>query len=168
MLVEGYLDKGDVKAAQLYSDIGTSERRALFDVLTKMLPTENPSVPGPLPKNIVLQIVDADTDRRRKETMPQSEAPVRPVRVESSRYLVGSGPEGCVLTIVKSDGKIYQQCTVAMGAMTRRWHGYDAFSATQLKQGKCPLPNSLGILQRHLWYRTCYLADGSEHEKPRQ
>ncbi len=96
-----------------------------------MFPAEDPSAPGPLPKNIVLQIVDADADRKRKET-------------------------------------IYQQCTVVQAAMTRRWHGIPAFNAKYLKQGRCPLPDSLGILQRHLWYRTCYLADGSEHEKPRQ
>jgi len=133
-----------------------------------MFPAEDPSAPGPLPKNIVLQIVEADADRKRKETLSQSEAPVRPVRVESSRCLLGSGPDGCVLTIVKSNGAIYQQCTVVQAAMTRRWHGIPAFSAKYLKQGRCPLPDSLGILQRHLWYRTCYLADGSEHEKPRQ
>lgn len=57
---------------------------------------------------------------------------------------------------------------VVQAAMTRRWHGIPAFSAKYLKQGRCPLPDSLGILQRHLWYRTCYLADGSEHEKSRQ
>jgi hypothetical protein len=140
----------------------------LFDVLTKMLPDGDPSVPGPLPKSIVVQIVDADTDRKRKETMSQSEAPERPVRVESSRCLLGSGPDGCVLNIARSDGKIYQQCTVAQATMTRRWHEFAIFSAKYLRQGGCPLPDSLGLLQRHLWYRTCYLADGSEHEKPRQ
>jgi len=100
--------------------------------------------------------------------MSHGEASKKPVRIETSHCLFESGPDGCVFNILQSDGTIYQQCTVAQAAMTRRWHGIPAFSARYLKQGGCPLPDSLGILQRHLWYRTCYLADGSEHEKPRQ
>ena len=67
------------------------------------------------------------------------------------------------MTLIRPDGK-YQQCTLAQKAHTRRWHNFEMFSAKYLEQAGCPLPRSRGILQRHLWYKTCELADGCEHE----
>jgi hypothetical protein len=37
-----------------------------------------------------------------------------------------------VLNIIKQDG-MYQRCTIAQAALTRRWHGIDAFSAKYLE-----------------------------------
>lgn len=139
----------------------------LFDVLTKMLPAEAPSAPGPVPESLARRIVHEEVGHmRRREPGSHAEASGGSVRLENSHCLLGSGPEDVVLNIVRSDGSIYQQCTLARAALTRRWHGIDAFSAKYLEQGGCPLPRSLGLIQRNLWFRTCYLADGREHRQP--
>jgi hypothetical protein len=127
-----------------------------------MLPSEDPSAPGPVPESIVRRIVDGEVTRIKGELEPPRERSERIVRVEMGHCLLGSGPPACVQNIAKEDG-VYQRCNVAYAAMTRRWHRFVDFSAKYLKQGGCPLPDSLGPFQRHLWLNTCYLADGREH-----
>lgn len=128
-----------------------------------MFPSADPSAPGPVPENLVRQIVAGEVTRVKGELQPPRDASMRVIRTESSHCLLASGPQGVVLNIIKQDG-MYQRCTIAHAALTRRWHGIGAFSAKYLEQGGCPLPRSLGIVQRHLWFKTCYLADGREHK----
>ena len=135
----------------------TSNILKIFDAMTCMLPAENSLVPGPLPDSLAKQIVDYELDK-------SSRLSEQPVHLGVSNCVIGSGPPNVVLQIARS-GRIYQQCTVAQYAMTRRWHKIDALSAKYLEQGGCPLPKSLGFIQRHFWYKKCELTDGREHDK---
>jgi hypothetical protein len=134
----------------------------LFDLLTRMLPPEGEGS-GRAPERVVQRIVEGEAGHIQDEMGPKRAGAPEVLQVETGHCVVGSGPQGVVLNLRKADG-IYQQCRVAHFALKRRWHRIDAFSARYLEQGGCPLPHSLGLVQRHLWFETCVLADGREHK----
>lgn len=101
-----------------------------------------------------------------------SEARTMPKFVQSRTMhcVLASGPDNVVDVKLRDDGTEVHVCNLARYAHSRQvsWPAFlrEYFLAKQLKQGGCPLPDSKGPIQRHLWYETCALARGTEVTPP--
>ncbi|HZY30603.1 MAG TPA: hypothetical protein VFF86_03075, partial [Candidatus Methylomirabilis sp.] len=137
----------------------------LFDVVARLLPAEELSAAALAPPNVLRPIVEAEVNKIKGALEPSRERSSRVIHLEPGNCLFGSkGPPQIVEKIMREDG-MYERCSVARAAMTRSWHGIWALHKKHLEDAGCPLPNSLGLVQRFLWRRTCDLADGQEHKR---